>query len=98
MLLHCMQDLYKQLHHHEMQLLQPEPARRLFWSQTGLVLDGNQSQQPTAQLQQLGDKIVKACGGLPLALELAGALLWEKTATTQWQVMTAVLAFQHQLQ
>lgn len=86
-LLPCMQDLSKHLHHHELQLLQPDPARQLFWSQTGLVLDGAQSQQPTTQLQQLGDEIIKACAGLPLALELTGAQLCGVTATSQWQVM-----------
>lgn len=100
MLLYCMQDLSTQLQHEEMQPLQPEPAGQLFWSrQTGLVLGGTHSQQPTPQLQQLGEDIIKACARLPLALELAGAQLWQVTATSEWQVMTAVpLVLQRHMQ
>jgi len=94
-LLYCMQGLSKHLHHHELQLLQPDPAGQLFWSQTGLVLDGTHSQQPTAELQQLGNDIIRACAGLPLALELAGAQLRQVTAVSQWQVTTAAVLDDH---
>jgi hypothetical protein len=93
-------DLVKHLHHHELELLQPGPAKQLFRFWTGLGFDAVdtdaiqvQQLEPQAvhQLQRLEVDIVKACAGLPLALELTGARLTGVTDPRQWQYVLTVI-------
>lgn len=71
-----------QMIHHKLEQLDPDPARQLFRSY--------QRTQPlvahTAELQELEDDIVKACDGLPLALEITGGLLGNVSEPGLWRV------------
>jgi hypothetical protein len=41
---------------------------------------------PTAEIAEMESAIIKACGGLPLALQLAGSRLFGCTDANRWKV------------
>jgi hypothetical protein len=71
-----------QLLYHEVEVLTGGAPRQLFRQAARLSSVG-----PSAALQQVEAAIVKACGGLPLALKLVGGLLRGKVAASAWQVI-----------
>jgi hypothetical protein len=76
--------VHAQLYQHEVAVLDEVAARRLFRLSAGL--EG----APPASLHRVEDAILKACGGLPLALLLLGGQLFRDTDESSWQVMQGV--------
>jgi hypothetical protein len=83
-----MQDLLRlsptggvQMLQHQLKPLQSDPARQLLcsWQRT-------QPWVHTRELQRLEDAIVEACAGLPLALNITGAVLEGVSEPGRWQV------------
>ncbi|KAF3455923.1 hypothetical protein FNV43_RR00566 [Rhamnella rubrinervis] len=67
---------------HEMQHLQPEKARELFYKR---VFKSEEESQCPADLLKLSDKIVDKCHGVPLAIVAIAGLLSTKTKTVdEW--------------
>lgn len=83
-----MQALEDVIHIHDMQLLDTTAAKEMFchWSNT------TRASLPGV-LAPLLTNIIAVCGGLPLALELAGGMLRNKNNATDykiWEVSSGV--------
>jgi hypothetical protein len=65
---------------HKLELLSGAAARQLFRACAGRQ-DAND-----AGPGGLEDRVIRACGGLPLALKLAGGYLWQEGNAVIWQV------------
>jgi hypothetical protein len=73
----------------QVQPLDKEAALQLFSHCTGM-----DSEMLLPELQQLQDSIITASGGLPLALKVAGGLLYkreEREHVEEWQVCRVLL-------
>jgi hypothetical protein len=77
------QALAPKLLSHEMELLSEAASRELFRRCAGR--QGVTDAGPGG----LEDELIRACGGLPLALELAGGVLWREGDVDVWQVCSA---------
>jgi hypothetical protein len=69
---------------HEQELLDETGARELFRF-------FSEQSPPASDFKKVEDDIVSACGGLPLALKLAGASLTKKTDLMLWQVSCSAI-------
>jgi hypothetical protein len=79
----CSQALAVKLLHHEMGLLSAEASLQLFRSCTGPM---PASPGVTAELAKLEAAVAGACGGLVLALKVAGGQLWQQDDPAVWRV------------
>jgi hypothetical protein len=73
--------LDKQLHHAKVDVLDEVASRQLFRQSAGLR--GNLE----AALQEVEAAVLKACGGLPLALRLMGGQVYKSKDEATWKVI-----------
>jgi hypothetical protein len=71
----------KYLYQHQVAVLDDAAARQLLRRAAHLELEG----ELAAGLSDVEAAILKACGGLPLALQLMGASLYKKKDVASWQ-------------
>jgi hypothetical protein len=68
---------------HKLELLSGAASRQLFRARAG------RQDAKDAGPGGLEDRVIRACGGLPLALELAGGILFKEGDADVWQVRSA---------
>ncbi|XP_052199496.1 toMV resistance protein Tm-2(2)-like [Diospyros lotus] len=71
---------------HELQPLDEEKSRELFFKVVMAAPHDNDEDGDPSQLENIGDKILKKCGGVPLAIVLiAGVLLSKERSIQAWK-------------
>jgi hypothetical protein len=81
--------VYQMLSQHEVDVLDEAASRQLFRQAAGLGVSLR------ADLKSVEDAILKACGGLPLALQLMGGQLLDNMDLAVWKVMQLGQCFKY---
>ena len=76
--------VHKRLHQHEVAVLGEIASRQLFRQAAGLADDLGPG--GSGLLLGMEAAVLKACGGLPLALQLMGGQVYEDTELSNWEV------------
>ena len=80
---------------HQLRFLNEEESWDLFLNKA--YPHGNGEKDCQGEFKNLGEEIVKKCGGLPLALVVVGGLLSRKRKIEEWeQIATKIIVWRHE--